>query len=493
MDIPYNYTIHDTRIGKDFKNITICGYKRKDVLNTFQNSIINNKLEDAIRWNVELHSTGLNKQIWNSFETIYTKYIHINNPKLFFYLLKRKKDYYNIIKKYPKKHEIFSRNNQEIRNLYAELTAILTNTKKNNMFLPKSLPPIKKDLFNKIEIKKRMISNNTDKINTYIYDISYDISSEIKLALNEIINNLCKSSGTFQNCIYWYLWLEKVQKNHKTPILSKEYVDHYTYILWKILLDFENKIEKNNFIFLTKMESIYKKDFKPNSSSIKKYYFFISFYIIKHNINWNINLFQLEYLILQTNANINSMYKSIIDTIQKDISEQSKNILSKNYYQLYVNSINKVQKIKKVKNTNLDEEINKVMFTHHPEYKDIQKRVTFDDDNSNAEKPNKKELISKNMTQRDIIDHKEEMKNKKLEVFTNFITYKKKHIENNPNSTELLNNSEIDKPKRVIDYYQQNNENSQNSENRQYSENLESESFNENDLKYKSIIFSKKK
>jgi hypothetical protein len=216
MDIPYNYTIHDTRIAKDFKDITICGYKRKDVLNTFQNSIINNKLEDAIRWNVELHVTGLNKQIWNSFETIYTKYIHINNPKLFFYLLKRKKDYLNIIKKYPKKHEIFSRNNQEIRNLYAELTAILTNTKKNNMFLPKSLPCIKKDLFNKIEIKKRMISNNIDKINTYIYDISYDISSEIKLALNEIINNLLKNSGTFQNCIYWYLWLEKVQKKQKT-------------------------------------------------------------------------------------------------------------------------------------------------------------------------------------------------------------------------------------------------------------------------------------
>jgi len=490
MDIPYNYTIHDTRSSKDFKGITICGYKRKDVLNTFQNSIINNKLEDAIRWNVELHVTGLNKQIWNSFETIYSKYIHINNPKLFFYLLKRKKDYLNIIKKYPKKHEIFSRNNQEIRNLYAELTAILTNTKKNNMFLPKSLPSIKKDLFNRIEIKKRMISNNTDKINQYIYDISYDISSEIKLALNEIINNLSRNSGTFQNCIYWYLWLEKVQKNQKTQILSKEYIDHYTYILWKILLDFENKIEKNNFIFLSKMENIYKKDFKPNSSSIKKYYFFISFYIIKHNINWNINLFQLEYLILQTNANINSMYKSIINTIQKDISEQSKNILSKNYYKLFVNSINKVQKIKKVTNTNLDEEINKVMFTHHPEYKDIQKRVTFDvdfdDDNIDNEKPNKKELISKNMTQRDIIDHKEEMKNKKLEVFTNFITYKKKHIENNSTSersqnNELLSDFQIDKPKRVIDYYEQN------------SEKEKIESFVENNINSKSIIFAKRK
>jgi len=453
MDIPYNYTIHDTRSSKDFKGISICGYKRKDVLNTFQNSIINNKLEDAIRWCVELHVTGLNNQIWNSFESVYIKYIHINNPKLFFYILKRKKDYLNIIKKYPIKHEIFSRNNQEIRNLYSELTAILTNTKKNNMFLPKSLPCIKKDLFNKIEIKKRMISNNIDKINEYILDIQYDISSEIKLALNEIINNLYKNSGTYQNCIYWLLWLEKIQKNHK--ILSKEYVDHWTYILWKILLDFENKIEKNNFIFISKMESIYKKNFKPTDVSKKKYYFFISFYIIKHNINWNVNLFQSEYLILQTNANINSMYKAIINTIEKDISEQSKNILSKNYYHLFNTNINKVPKLIKVQNTNLDEELNKVMFTYHPEYKDIQKSVSFSEGNESSKKNN--ELISKNMTERDIIDHKEEMKNKKLDIFTNFITYKKN-----------------DKPKSVIDYYQK-------------------QSSNENDINYKSIVFEKRK
>ena len=40
MEIPNSYVIHDTRIAKDFKGITISGYKRKDVLNAFQNSII---------------------------------------------------------------------------------------------------------------------------------------------------------------------------------------------------------------------------------------------------------------------------------------------------------------------------------------------------------------------------------------------------------------------------------------------------------------------
>ena len=44
MEIPHSYIIHDTRIAKDFQGITICGYKRKDVIDAFQNSIINNDL-----------------------------------------------------------------------------------------------------------------------------------------------------------------------------------------------------------------------------------------------------------------------------------------------------------------------------------------------------------------------------------------------------------------------------------------------------------------
>ena len=97
MEVPTLYIIHDIRMQKDFKGVTICGYKRKDVTSAFENSMINNNLEDAIRWCSELHSTGLNNVIWNSIKNIYIKYIHINNPKFFFYILKREKDYNNII------------------------------------------------------------------------------------------------------------------------------------------------------------------------------------------------------------------------------------------------------------------------------------------------------------------------------------------------------------------------------------------------------------
>lgn len=61
MDTPIEFSINDPRLKKDFKGITISGYKRTDVVNVFYNSLFNTELENACRWAVELHSTGLIK------------------------------------------------------------------------------------------------------------------------------------------------------------------------------------------------------------------------------------------------------------------------------------------------------------------------------------------------------------------------------------------------------------------------------------------------
>jgi hypothetical protein len=485
MEIPEHYIIHDTRVQKDFKGITICGYKRKDVLNTFQNCMINNKLEDAIRWVVELHSTGLNNNIWDSIKNIYFKYIHINNPKFFFYLLKREKEYKNILSKYPKKHEIYTRNNQEIRNLYAELTTISVLTKKNNMFLQKSIPIINNSSFEKDEIHKRMISKDLDKINDYIFNTT---TNEMKLALNEIANNLVMKDGTFENCTYWYLWLEKIEnlkKKENTIIFSNKiinnenkYFDSWVFILWKILLDIvDNNTEKNNIIFLKKIYNEYIKNFKPSQINKKKYYIFIAFYIIKKNINWNINIFQNEYLIIQTNANINTMYENIIKNIESELSNETKEILHKKYNQLYYNINNVNNNIpKKIKNTNLDEDINIVMFTNYPDYKDnlnIKKKSISSEVKDNEVN----ELISKNMTLKDIEESKNEIKNKKLDALLNFVSYKKK---NNSQNLELNNISQNKiKNKTVLDYYS--------------NDNITEISLKDNEENFKNINFSKRK
>jgi hypothetical protein len=461
MELPDNYIIHDTRVSKDLKGITIGGYKRADVLKAYQNSMINNKLEDSIRWCVELHSTGLNEQIWNSLKIIYFKYIHINNPRYFFYLFKREKDYNRILRDYIPKHEVFTRNNQEIRNLYAELTALSTVTKKNNIFLQKSLPTINNKSFEKYEIKKRIISKNMDYVYQYI---TIKTTSEMKLVFNEIYNNLLSKKGTIDNCIYWYLWLEKIEniKKKDNKILNNidkiiDNNDHWTFIIWKIILNFQNVLEKKDIIYLEKLENIYKKNFKVSQISSKKYYIFIAFLIIKNNINWNIPLQQYEHLIIQTNANINKMYRNIISSITSKLSIESKELLYKNYNKIYIDNFkNKnIIKPKKIVKNFLDNDINRVIYTKYPQYKIINKN---NEDNNKDNKDNNKNnnnednnLISKNMTLRDIIEAKEERKNKKISAFKDFVVFKKeivnkeiKNIENNDIEIKEIKNNDIE-------------------------------------------------
>jgi len=457
MEIPDNYIIHDTRYSSDFKGITISGYKRKDVINAFQNSIINNKLEDAIRWSVELHTTGLNKIIWDTIKSIYFKYIHINNPKFYIYLLKREQTYKKCLSKYPKKHEIFSRNDQELRNLYAELTSIATTTKKNNIFVNKSLPTINQRSFEKEELSKRIISKNLDGINGFIFN---DTPKELKIALNEIYSNLLsKKYGTFQNCIYWYLWIEKMDKNIQKEVpmqYNSEYSNHWVFIIWSIISFFLNKegtkIEMNNNFFIKKLMNDYKKNFKINSIAKNKYLIFIACYVIKNNINFGINLFQHEHLIIQANANINKMYGNIINTITSNLSYESKNILFKNYNKLYNEKMNKSNNIimnpKKIIDTTID--INVVELTNYPEYIDLKKN---NEELENKEKilrhekenKEKENLISKNMNLNDIKQMIEDKKYKKLDILTQLVTYKKKSIV----ETEKI----IEKPKTVLDFY----------------------------------------
>jgi hypothetical protein len=427
MELPNNCIIYDVRVLKDLKGITIGGYKRTHVLKAYQNSIINNKLEDSIRWCVELHSTGLNQQIWNSLKTIYFKYIHVNNPRFFFYLFKREKDYNRILKDYNKKHEIFTRNNQEIRNLYAELTALSTLTKKNNIFLQKSLPTINNKSFEKYEIQKRMISKNIDNIYQYT---TFKTTSEMKLVFNEIYNNLLLKNGTFDNCIYWYLWLEKVEnfKKDKEKDLNIIIDEYWTFIIWKIIFNFQNILEKNDIIYLEKLENIYKKNFKISNASNKKYYIFIAFYIIKNNINWNIPLYHNEHLIIQTNANINKMYRNIISSITSELSVESKELLYKNYNELFYKKDSNT-KPKKIVNNYLNSDVNRVIYTKFPQYKIINQNI----DNQNIDNQ-ENNLISKNMTLKDIIDAKEERKNKKISAFTEFVCFKtinNKHNQHN--------------------------------------------------------------
>ena len=437
MDIPDKYLICDIRCPKDFNGGTISGYKKKDVINVFQNSIINNRIEEALYWLIELHISTYDKEIWNSIYEIYKKYIHVNNPKLFFYIVQRENEYNQIIEYYPKKYYIFSRNNQEIRNLFCDLITILTLSKKNNLFLDKSLPKVNLNKITKDDLKNRIMNENYN----IIQDLGYESLNNTEiLCMNQIFHNLNNHQGTLKNCFYWYLLLEKSWKdkknknkdidndvNHyiKSTYLNKNSIlnyvstdskmSHWTDIIWKMFERILMNNSKNN-LFIEKLKKYYNDNFKESKISSLKYIFFIVFFIVKQNVNWTTPLISKYSIYNQCNANINQLYFDISNNILNKFDKFDKDLYIQKFYELENKIKNsKVRGIEKKHEENNNLNLNKII-------KGNPLKTKYDADDIQDEK----QMINKNKTKTNIIDAKEEKINKKLNFFNNMIVKKNK-------------------------------------------------------------------
>ena len=85
-DIPDKFYINDLRKLTDFKKHTFLGYQKSDVLAALQKSILEQKLEEACHWGVELMTSGNLMDCWDRLILINSKLINYANPNLSFYL-----------------------------------------------------------------------------------------------------------------------------------------------------------------------------------------------------------------------------------------------------------------------------------------------------------------------------------------------------------------------------------------------------------------------
>ncbi len=514
MDIPEPFCLLDLRTCNDYKGITICGYKRNDVVTTYQNSIINGKLEDALKWCVELHSTGLNKNIWDSIFSIFYKYINIHHLKLYLYLLKRFREYNKILKFYPdKKHEIFTRNDQEIRHIFAELTVLCTLNNKTNLFLPKSLPKIDKTFYSKEEIARRMISSSIEPIHNFV---PIQTDNDTKFALNEILTSLGTSKATCENCIYWHLWLEKVdamkKKDGIEPVkieredlkpvdgIEETYWGLWVWFLWDIILKYAKKKDEEKCFMINKMYEDYKDDFKPYSINKKKYLFFCSYYILKKKIDIHKPLIEekSEFFLVQSCANINRMYKEVKMYNENNLGYDDKSKLFSEYSTLCHNisemkkhekDLIEKKKLKDIKPIR-DNFTSMIEPTKYPDLKALSKYSThkdqvnieyqniIEDQARVLEEQYEREIVNglksrmkdtsnvKSMVERirrrkedenemqdEEEDDKEDIKDRKLKLFSQFVAYKK---DDDSNLKHKMNSSKEDKWK-TIEFYDKKN------------------------------------
>lgn len=125
------YKITDNREPSYFKSKTFSKHSKSEVKNTLLESISDGKIESACHWTAELVCAGHFIDLWGVILLYMSKYIHLGNPKIIFYLENRYNLFKHIIGTANFIHVIELRNNLDIRKLFSEIICVLCQSKKN--------------------------------------------------------------------------------------------------------------------------------------------------------------------------------------------------------------------------------------------------------------------------------------------------------------------------------------------------------------------------
>ena len=294
--IPLLYTLANK--SKSFSKITISNFKRSEVLTQLRKSIQFSQIEDAALWTTELHCSGSLKQLFVDFVMAYVQKINISNPNLPYFLYKKIIQFEKITDTYNKL--IDTRNNQEIRNMFADIVVCLATSRKNSYL--NSLPVPKAEDYVPINLRKKVISKNTAILNGLMVDTE---PTEVQLAIAEIATHLTIATPIHEP-IFWYKWLRKKFKQ----------ADIY---IWRVLNRRSKQLSHKHQLAIKCLYEIFRRYKKQDA-------IYCSIAFLKLPIDWNIPLFRKYSIRIQVCGNINQIYRYIAQKTNDMSLEEFKQI-----------------------------------------------------------------------------------------------------------------------------------------------------------------------
>ena len=333
------YFIHDDRTFESFKKKTFSGFKKNDIINAVLKSIESKKVENACHWTTECILSGYSQSLWEKLINFSTKIIHINNPKLPSYLLKKNNVFMNQVRRLDSKSKdryIFLRNSQMIRNLFFDVVSTLATSSKTKRY--DKYPKINdQEDFNFTNIQKRLCAQMNILPGHIIH---FNDPDELRIIINEIFTLLKNKQFGYDKCCYWILWLmryEAIHKKKKNPWIiderdiegiTKKYRGNIVWILWEVILE-ETKSRTNKMIKIqiNSLYELYKCNYTIGKRGGRVSILFNAIGYLTHQISFKLPVRSDYKLFIQVQSNVNKMFGSKKKDEIKNITDIQKKVV----------------------------------------------------------------------------------------------------------------------------------------------------------------------
>jgi hypothetical protein len=311
--------INDVRMPNEFKSESFSRYKKTAVRDQLLSNMCKGKIEPACYWSAELICAGQYQDLWEIILHYTGKHIHLGNPKMVSYLEMRYQIFRNIMTNAIYTNELQLRNNQNIRELFAEIIAVLTFSTRKHSF-----EAIK---INRIE--EFDITQMSDRLKATSVQFAEPIfrkkdPKEIYIPINEFCYHIsCDKKSMLQAC-YWIEWIIEFdiicrkkkevcgcEKRNEYSVENK-YQRDIIWLIWDGLLHYVEKIE-NPFInrVLKSILNLFCIKYTCGSSKKRRYLLYFAVALLTEHIPVDIELIQNKDQIKYVVEKINEIYKQI--------------------------------------------------------------------------------------------------------------------------------------------------------------------------------------
>ena len=317
--IPNNCEINDIRLPSCFKGESFSSFKKTEVRNKLLENMMKCKIEPACYWSAELICAGHFMDLWETILHYTGKHIHLGNPKIIPYLEMRFQVFRNIITSGKHPTEIQLRNNQTIRNLFAEVIATLTYSNRKHSF--ESIKINRIEEFDMTQMTERLKAPSMKYAESIF---KKEDPKELFIAINEFAYSISSERHNMLNACYWVEWVIEFdlicRKRKETcfcerrPQLSVEnkYQKDIIWLIWDALQKYTVEINKPFIIkLMTSIMNLFCIKYTTGSCKKRRYLLYFAVALLTEPVPLDVDLISKKDIIYNVVGKINEIYKQI--------------------------------------------------------------------------------------------------------------------------------------------------------------------------------------